>query len=124
MRKFLISLISLVAALSFSTGLATAYQHLTTYRIFGDELISVTVGVQGVEAPASLILQIGSSPEEAIEVLIESDGSLEECKQSLDTIKGSAPGYVEILIDQAAQTMNGVMVLHCTVFYQTFGDPL
>lgn len=123
MYIFIKHLMLIGLALSFSVGIATAYQHLSTYRIFAAELISVTVGNQEVEDPASLILKIGPSPQEATDLLIESDGDLDECKQSLETIMDYASGYVEILVDQSAQTMNGLMVLHCTAFDTPFIRP-
>lgn len=122
MDTFIKNLVLVALTLSFSAGLASALQHFSTYRIFAAELISVTVGEQEVEDPASLILKIGPSPQEATELLIESDGSLDECRQSLEAIMDYASGYVEILVDQAAQTMNGVMVLHCTAFDTPFID--
>lgn len=117
MRNFAAFLIIAVALLPGIATTAAAYQHLSVYRIFSAELISITVGEQEVEAPASLILQIGASMEEAVEILIESDQDLSECKQNLEIIQDSSTGYIEIVIDQSARTMNGVLVLQCTAFY-------
>lgn len=117
MRKFIAPLTLSSLFVLLSIGIASAYQHLVTHRIFTGELISATLGDQGVEDPATLILEVGPSPEEITEIIIESDDSLDECLQNIERIKDYSTGYVEILVDHSAQTMNGVMVLHCTDFY-------
>ncbi|WP_213216021.1 hypothetical protein [Roseibium polysiphoniae] len=116
--------LALVALMLALAGPAGAYQQFTTYRIAGKDIVSVTVGEQQVEDPASLILKLAPSAGEASEITIFSDGDLDECQTNLGYIIGSKTDYVEIVVDDTARTMNGVMVIQCATFFGLFGDGL
>ncbi len=109
--------LSLLAAQS-----ALAYQHLVTFRIAGKDIQSVTAGKHVEEDPASLTLKLAPAPGQAAEIVLESDGDLDDCQQQLGYIIGSKTDYVEIVIDMNAQTMNGILVIQCATFFGLFGD--
>jgi len=101
---------------------ASAYQQILTYRIAGTDIQSVTLAPHVDEDPAAMTLQVRSDSGQPNEILIESDGGLDDCKRQLDYIVGSKDAYAEIVIDINAQTMNGVLVLQCATFYGLFGE--
>jgi len=114
----------LLLGLALAAGLqssAFAYQKLLTYRIAGKDILSVTEGVPEVEDPLSLSLKIVSGGEPA-DLVIETDGEVQECKGQLESIIGSATAYAEIVVDETAQTMNGVLMIQCSVFHGLFAE--
>ncbi|MHA7777084.1 hypothetical protein [Roseibium sp. M-1] len=114
------SLIGLVLAAGLHST-AFAYQKLLTYRIAGKDLLEVTEKAPEVEDPFTLTLKLatGGEPEE---LTIETDGDLGDCKDQLESIIGSDSAYAEIVVDESAQTMNGVMMTQCVVFHGLFGN--
>lgn len=118
MRSFLpAALICLALAVP-----ASAYQQFVTYRIAGKDILAITMLEHVDENPAGLTLKVAPGGGGADEILIESDGGLDECRTELEYIVGSASAYAEIVIDMNAQTMNGVMVVQCATFHGLFGD--
>lgn len=114
----------LLFGLALAGGLqsaAFAYQKLLTYRIAGKDILAVTEGVPDVEDPLSLILKVVSGGE-PFDLLIETDGEVEECKGQLESIMGSGTAYAEIVIDENSQTMNGVLMIQCAVFHGLFAE--
>jgi len=101
---------------------ASAYQQFLTYRIAGKDILSITLAKHVDEDPAAMTLKVAPSGGRGDEILIESDGGLDECKTELEYILGSEDAYAEIVIDMNAQTMNGVLVLQCATFYGLFGE--
>lgn len=74
MRLFALFFI-LVAALA---GPADAYQQFLTYRIAGKDILSVTLAPHVDEDPAAMTLTLRPDPGQANEILIESDGGLDD----------------------------------------------
>lgn len=102
--------------LAFSASLtvpASALQKFEEYRIMGSEIGSVRLGPQEVEDPASLVIELVPETSETREIMIESDGGLDECRQTIDHAIGDSTRYVEIRVHVTAETMNGVMVTEC-----------
>ena len=103
-------------ALSFalaSAGPALALQKFEEYRIVGSEILSVRLGRQQVEDPATLIIELVTESSQSQELSIESDGGLDECKLTIDYAIGDKASYIEIRVHTTADTMNGVMVTEC-----------
>ena len=92
---------------------ASAVQKFQEYRIIGSEIQSVRLGPQEVEDPATLIIELVPGNYETQEIMIESDGGLDECKQTIDYAIGDASRYIEIRVQTTADTMNGLMVTGC-----------
>jgi len=105
-------LLILLFSLAF-TPPVTAFQKFEHYRILGSEILSVRLGPQEVEDPASLILELTAESSGPREITIESDFGLDDCKATVEEILGSATSTVEITVHVTADTMNGVMVLQC-----------
>ena len=92
---------------------ASAMQKFEEYRIMGSEIQSVRLGPQEVEDPATLIIDLVTGSSEIQEIMIESDGGLDDCKMTIDYTIGDASRYVEIRVHTSADTMNGMMVTGC-----------
>jgi hypothetical protein len=110
-------MIRLLTALVFvlaSMATAPAFQKFEEYRIAGSEIRSVRLGPQEVEDPATLIIELVSESTDTMELMIESDGSLDECKTEIEYMIGDRQRYVEIVAHITADTMNGVMVVRCS----------
>jgi hypothetical protein len=117
-------LLPILVGFTVAAGLqpaAFAYQKLLTYRIAGKDILAVTEGVPEVEDPFSLTLKVVSGGE-PVDLLIETDGDVAECRQELESIIGSGTAYAEIVVDETAQTMNGVLMIQCAVFHRLFAD--
>ncbi|WFE91462.1 hypothetical protein K1718_08910 [Roseibium porphyridii] len=99
---------------------AAAYQQLLTYRIAGLDILAIAEGDHVDEDPWALALTVVPSGGMGNEIIIESDGGLDECKQQLEYVKGSKSDYIEIVIDMNASTMNGVLVIQCATFQGLF----
>lgn len=104
--------LALVFASTFAAS-ASALQKFEQYRIMGSEIRSVRLGPQEVEDPATLIIELVSESSGSREIMIESDGSLDECKTTIDYVIGDKASYIQITIQLTADTMNGVMVTEC-----------
>lgn len=96
-------------------GGANAFQNFEEYRILGSEIQSVSMAPYEHEDPATLIIKVGSSADDAQEIVIESDGDLDTCKSDIETIIGNSDQYAQIVIYKSAQTMNGVLVTECAM---------
>ena len=120
--RLCLALMLLAQSYVLTIGGAAAYQQFVTYRIAGMDILSITQAEQMDEDPDTLTLKIrpGSGP--ADEIVIESDGGLDDCKQQLDYIAGSKTDYAEIVVDMNASTMNGVLVLQCATFHGLFSS--
>lgn len=106
----------LVILIGLSTMLATpasALQKFEQYRIMGSEISAVRVGPQEVEDPATLIIDLVSDSSEPREIMLESDGDLDECKLTIDHAIGDKNSYIQITLHLTADTMNGTMVTEC-----------
>lgn len=101
---------------------AFTYQQFLTYRIAGKDILSITEGAHVDEDPWTLKLKVRPSGGLSDEIILESDGGFDECKQNLEYIIGSTTEYAEIVIDMNAQTMNGVLMIQCATFHGLFGD--
>ncbi|MCY0147966.1 hypothetical protein OEG84_09655 [Hoeflea sp. G2-23] len=110
----MIRLYSTLFAGLVSAAPAFAMQKFEEYRFFGNEIQSVRLGVQEVEDPATLIIDLISGSGAAQQVILESDGGLDDCKQTIDYTIGDASRYIEIRVHTTADTMNGVIVTECT----------
>lgn len=107
-RPFLAALIALA-----SVHPTSALQKFEEYRIIGSDIRSVRLGPQEVEDPATLIIELVTGAPENLEVSIESDGGLDECKLTIENAIGDKASYVQISVHLTADTMNGVMVTEC-----------
>ena len=107
-RLILILLVALASATP-----ATGFQKFEHYRILGSEIVSVRLGPQEVEDPATLILELTQDSPGPREIVVESDFELDTCKATVEAILGSATSSVEIVVQVSADTMNGVMVIQC-----------
>lgn len=103
-------------------GTASAYQQFLTYRIAGKDILAITMADHVDEDPAAMTLKVVPTGGMSDEILIESDGGLDECKTQLEYIKGVDGAYAEIVIDMNSTTMNGVLVLQCATFYGLFQE--
>ncbi|WP_298812365.1 hypothetical protein [uncultured Roseibium sp.] len=112
--------VAFVSAVALPLVPAAAYQQLLTYRIAGQDILAITEGDHVDEDPWALTLTVVPSGGMGNEILIESDGGLDECKQQLEYVKGSTSDYIEIVIDMNAPTMNGVLVIQCATFQGLF----
>ncbi len=101
---------------------ASAYQQFVTCRIAGKDILSITEGAHVDEDPWTLKLKVRPTGGMSDEIILESDGGFDECKQTLEYIVGSKTEYAEIVIDMNAQTMNGVLMIQCATFHGLFGD--
>lgn len=91
-----------------------AYEAQTEYRVYGDEIVSIDVPEIGFEAPAALI--INTTNHGALK--IESDHLLDDCEENLNSVKGDATASVQIVVRQNGYTLNGVVVVQCSVNYR------
>lgn len=105
-------LISIFAVTSVAP--ASAFQKFEEYRIIGSEIRAVQLGPQEVEDPATLIIDLVSDGSGPQQISLESDGGLDECKQTIDYTIGDSSRYVQIRVHTSADTMNGMMVTECT----------
>lgn len=94
--------------------IASAYERQTQYRIYGDEIARVMMPDIEMEDPMSLVIITKQSRD----LLIESDQPLDECAQNLMQIQGDANAFVQIIVDETADTMNGVEVIACSILYR------
>jgi len=92
---------------------ATALQRFEEFRIMGSEIRSVRFGPQQVEDPVTLIIELVSESSEPLEITIESDGGLDECKMTIDYAIGDTASYIQITSHLTADTMNGIIVTQC-----------
>lgn len=92
----------------------TAYEAQTEYRVYGDEIVSIVVPEIEIEAPLAVIINTAHHGE----LRIESDQSLEDCTSNLNRVKGDTTAFVQIVVRQNGHTMNGVMVVQCSVSYR------
>ncbi|GAA0775031.1 hypothetical protein E1180_01990 [Roseibium denhamense] len=101
-------------------GPAAAYQLIVSYRIAGTDLAAVELQEPEVEDPEVLHLKLTEGAGDTLELFLESDAGFGTCADDLQTIIGVADAYAEIVIDQSAQTMNGVAMLQCAIFWGLF----
>lgn len=92
---------------------ASGLQKFEQYRIMGSEISAVRIGPQEVEDPETLIIELVSETSEPVEIMLESDGDLEECKLTIEYAIGDKGSYIQITQHLTADTMNGVMVTEC-----------
>ena len=104
--------LALIITLAFAVP-ASALQKFEEFRILGSEISSVRLGPQEVEDPAALIIELMSESSGTRELMIESDGGLDDCKLTLDYAIGDKASYIQITVHLTADTMNGVMVTQC-----------
>ncbi len=110
MRVVALSCIGVIAAVQ-----ALAYQKFEEHRIRGDEISRVRMEPLENEAPSTMIIETNSDVTGVGEIVIESDGDLDACKEQVEAIIGDATSYAQITVQTTAQTMNGVMVTGCSV---------
>lgn len=112
----------LLAAIAFiaASETVTAYQQFTTYRLAGTDLVAITSRVGLDEDPEELILTLTEGAGDASELILESDLGFGDCKTDLEQIIGVKEAYAEIVLDQSADTLNGVRMLQCSVFWGLF----
>jgi hypothetical protein len=79
----------------------------------GSEISAVRIGPQEVEDPATLIIDLVSDASEPAEIMLESDGGLDDCKLTIEYAIGDNASYIQITQHLTADTMNGVMVTEC-----------
>ena len=94
-----------------------AYQQFEEYRISGNEIRSVKLLPQEVEAPGTIVIELTTDTAEARQITIESDFDIEPCKARIEEIIGNAQAYIQIVVHMTAQTMNGVVVTQCATLY-------
>lgn len=102
--------------LAFAAALgssAQALQKFEQYRIMGSEIRSVRSGPQQVEDPATLIIELVSDSSDPREIMLESDGDLDDCKRTIEYAIGDGGSYVQITLHLTADTLNGVIVTEC-----------
>ena len=92
----------------------TAYEAQTEYRVYGDEIVSIVAPEIEVEDPAVLIINTTHHGE----LRIESDQQLKDCEDNLNHVKGNAAASVQIVVRQNRYTLNGVVVVQCSVSYR------
>lgn len=94
---------------------AQAFTKYDDYRFSGREIVAATAsGPSEIEGPASLEIKL----RDVDEVLkLESDNETESCADTLNSMAGSEFGYVQVLVNENASTMNGLLILHCTPHY-------
>eukprot|EP00903_Cladosiphon_okamuranus_P002066 g2064.t1 len=119
--RFATRLTALLLSLLFA-GTAAAYQQLLIYRIAGKDILAITLADHVDEDAAAMTLKVVPTGGMSDEILIESDGGLDECKTQLEYIKGAEGAYAEIVIDMNSTTMNGVLVIQCATFYGLFPE--
>lgn len=107
-RVFMVLIFALASAAPVS-----ALQKFEQYRIMGSEILSVRLGPQEVEDPATLIIDLVSDSSGSREITVESDGGLDECKLTVEYAIGDRNSYIEITVHLTADTMNGVIVTEC-----------
>ena len=91
-----------------------AYEAQTEYRVYGDEIVSIVVPEIEIEDPAALIIHTTHHGE----LKIESDQQLEDCIDNLNHVKGNAAASVQIVVRQNGYSLNGVIVVQCSVNYR------
>ena len=104
---------ALFVAIMFAAP-ASALQQFEEYRIVGSEILSVRLGRQEVEDPATLIIELVTESSESQEISIESDGGLDDCKLTIEYTIGDKGRYIQIRVHTTADTMNGVIVTECS----------
>jgi hypothetical protein len=77
---------------------ASALQKFEQYRIMGSEIRSVRLGPQEVEDPATLIIELVSDASEPAEIMLESDGGLDDCKLTIEYAIGDRNSYIQITL--------------------------
>lgn len=105
--------LALVAAVSACP--AYAYDHYSTYRIHGNEILSVRADTPPPEDPWRLTLVVGPNTAEAETLVVESDASLAYCADIAAEAKGEDGKIVTIVVWDNAQTMNGTLVSRCGI---------
>ncbi len=114
MKKTITLLLTMIFSQIHSVS---AIQKFTEYRIFGNELQSVVIQPQEHEAPASMLITIVDVNNETSKIEIESDDLLDTCKERLESIKDNKNAYAQIVIHENGQTLNGILVTQCSVYY-------
>ncbi|MCY0096124.1 hypothetical protein [Hoeflea ulvae] len=110
----MIRLFCLTSAVMALAGPASALQKFEEYRIMGNEIRSVEMGPQEVEDPATLIITLQSEGGESRQILLESDGFLDDCMQTINYTIGDTSRYIQIRAHLTADTMNGAVITECT----------
>ena len=100
-----------------SAAPASAFQKFEEYRIFGSEISSVTIGPQGVEAPATLIVKFVDTERFPEDLVLESDQSVDDCRDTIERAIGDENQYVQIVVQLTADTMNGILIVGCLGVY-------
>lgn len=106
--------VGLAVGLSIASS-AFAYQEFSEYRIMGSEIRSVTLGEQQHEDPATLVIELNAAENSPQKLVIESDGFLDECLQEIQNIIGDNTSYVQIVVSETADTMNGTLHTECAI---------
>jgi hypothetical protein len=105
------------AAIVITTCSAAAFQKFEEYRIPGNEIRSVDLAPQAHEDPAVMIIVVGTDSANSQRIEIESDFPLDRCREDIEIIVGADNAYVQMVVDMTAQTMNGVLLTECSIFY-------
>ena len=98
-------------ALTLSAHAAQAFQKLEDYRILGSEIRAITVVDPDFEEdPEVLNIELIGEGGQDVILQIETDGSLGECRQSLEYVIGDPDQYAQIIVHVNAPTMNGSLI--------------
>jgi hypothetical protein len=108
-----ISVLIFAAMAAMPVGQVAALQKFEQYRILGSEIRAVRMGPQEVEDPALLVIELAGDGTGAVEMEIESDGLLDDCRMTIENMIGDASSYVQITVHTTADTMNGMLVTEC-----------
>ena len=92
-----------------------AFQKFEDYRILGSEIASIkATDPDFEEAPEVLEIELIQEGAANVILSLETDGSLDECAQSLDYIIGDPTQYAQIVVQVNAPTLNGSLIVQCT----------
>lgn len=105
-------LFSISLALLLGTSAVQAFQKFEDYRILGSEIASITATDPDFEEDPE-ILEI-KLVEDSVTLSLETDGSLEECAQTLEYVVGDPNQYAQIVVQVNAPTMNGSLIVQCS----------
>jgi hypothetical protein len=107
--------LSLCAALMLAATTAQAFQKFEDYRILGSEIRSIkAIDPEFEEDPEMLEIELIGDGSEGVTLQIETDGSLEECAQTLEYLVGDPSQYAQIVVQVNAATMNGSLIVQCS----------
>ncbi len=92
-----------------------AFQKFEDYRILGSEIASIKATDPDFEEdPEVLEIELIGDGGPDVTLQIETDGSLDECRQSLEYVIGDPNQYAQIVVQVNAPTLNGSLIVQCT----------